>query len=154
MSAAALANQGIHMYHYCHLFPWQVRQKALIYRFEKARPHMVEWAQLGFFQLKWPYRVHEVYRLPSWLQRFEGEHPPSVVEMMEDARAGKITAELRDTEDIERLLGRWWYGAGIEALRAAEPINRAYHSSRSHAGRARRSIKRMVSPQLDAVPGE
>jgi len=141
--AQALAREGIYFYHYSHLFPWQVRQKALIYRYERPQrcSRMVEWAELGYFQLKRPYQVHEVYRFASWLRRFEGEHPPEVLRMMEDARAQKIPVELRDTDDIEELLNRWWYPVGIEALRAFEPVDRACRYTRSRARNARRKVR-------------
>jgi hypothetical protein len=143
LSSKMLAAQGIYLYHYCHLFPQQVRQKALIYRHEKTHcARMVEWAQLGYFELKRPYRVHQTYRFASWLRRYSGPHPPEVVHMMEDARSGRITAELRDTEDIERLLDRWWYPLGIEALEALEPADRAYRYTRSRAKNARRKLRR------------
>jgi hypothetical protein len=47
--------------------------------------------------------------------------------------------ELRPTDDIERLLGTWWYGPGRRALMALDGIDRAARSlPRRVARRARR----------------
>ena len=123
-SAEALAQQGIYLYHYCQLFPWQVRQKALVYRDEQPEElrDSVKWAEDSYFRLKRPFHVERHYREASWLRRFSGAHPPEVLKMMHDIRSGGLPVELRQTQDIERLLNRWWYPIGARALRAAAPI--------------------------------
>jgi hypothetical protein len=77
ISADATAARGIYLYHYSLLFPWQVRQKTLIYRDEKpqACSEIVAWAESNYFELGNPFRVHNVYRAPSWLERYRGDHP-------------------------------------------------------------------------------
>ena len=114
-----LAQRGIYMYHYSLLFPWQVRQKVKVYKDEKShdRPEIVEWADKNYFVLGNPYRVHNLYMYPSWLQRFKGQQPPEVLAMMDDVLAGTVQAEVREVADIEKVLGTWWYPIGVFGLK-------------------------------------
>ena len=66
---------------------------------------IVDWAEQTYFRLERPYRVHNEYRSPSWLDRFSGPHPPQAIEMMNDVLAGRTAQTARDTEDVEWLLG-------------------------------------------------
>lgn len=125
--AEDMAKRGIFLFHYSLLFPWQVEQKARIYGDEKPDvfSEMVEWAELSYFTLGRPYRVHDLYRSPSWLERFSGDHPPQVVEMMRDVLAGRTTMAARPTDDVERLLGRWWYPIGRRGLIVGDYVDRS-----------------------------
>ena len=120
-----LARQGIHLYHYSLLFPKQVREKCSYYARGElfARPHAERWARECFERLGRPWRVHNVYDHPSWLERFHGEHPRAVLEMMEDVRAGRVAAELRDCRDVEALLATRRYRLGRALLEAAQPLD-------------------------------
>ncbi len=107
-----LAKHGIYMYHYSLLLPKQVREKAHYYQhaeWTETRRRQIEWAQETFQKLKHPTRVHTVYKYPSWLQHYNGPHPPQVLAMMEDIQSGKLQVELRPTDDIEILLASKWY---------------------------------------------
>ena len=146
--AEEMAKRGVFLFHYSLLFPWQVEQKVRIYRDEKPDlcGEIVDWAEQSYFKLKRPYRVHNLYRSPSWLDRFSGVHPPQVIEMMDDVLAGRTPATVRGTEDVERLLGRWWYPVGRVGLMAGDHVDRffqsARHSRASHA--ARQAVRRML----------
>jgi len=120
LSPRDTADQGMCMYHYSLLFPRQVREKCAYYgqAFASFRPGLPRWAEECYFRLGHPSRVHNVYEFPSWLERFRGEHPPEVVRMMEDIRAGRVREELRPTDDIETLLGSTRYQLGRTALEA------------------------------------
>jgi hypothetical protein len=124
--AEELARKGIFMFHYSLLFPWQVEQKVRIYRAEKPEicAGIVDWAEHAYFRLERPYRVHNLYDSPSWLDRFSGEHPPQALEMMDDVLAGRTQATPRGTTDVERLLAMWWYPVGREALMVADHTDR------------------------------
>lgn len=106
ISGHTLARQGIIMYHYSLLLPRQVTQKCDYYasvdwgQFEKSR----QWAQDVFQNLRHPYRVHNVYDSPSWLERFTGSHPEQIDAMRRDIVTGEIDVELRQTDDIEAQL--------------------------------------------------
>ncbi len=97
---------GVFLYHYCLLLPKQVAEKCEYYgRAQWAnRGRAVQWAEDNFMRLGNPYRVHNVYEFPSWLDRFKGTHPPVIQDMRRDFAAGRIHTPLRRTEDIERLL--------------------------------------------------
>jgi len=124
-----MARKGIYMYHYCLLFPWQVEQKVKVYRDEKPEnfPEAIQWAENNFFKLGDPYRVHNVYRLPSWLIRFRGEHPEQVILMMKDIKGGNVNAKLRQTDDIEAVIDLNSYKIKIILLKIEDPIKRLVH---------------------------
>ena len=123
VAANEMAARGVIMYHYSLLFPWQVEQKMRLYRDEKPDMYaeVLEWAEHCYFRLGHPYRVHNLYALPSWLERWSGPVPLQAKRMMEDVAAGRMTADLRPVDDVERLLRTPWYPIGRAALRAAAP---------------------------------
>jgi hypothetical protein len=134
-----MASRGIFLYHYSLLFPWQVEQKVRIYRDEKSEffPEIVDWAERSYFKLDRPYRVHNDYRSPSWLDRFSGEHPAQVIAMMNDVLAGRTSQHARAVEDVEKLLDCWWYPLGREGLKVADYVDRGYLAARERARRMR-----------------
>jgi hypothetical protein len=139
ISAEQMAKWGIFLFHYALLFPWQVEQKVRIYKDEKPEicGEIVDWAERAYFKLERPYRVHNLYRSPSWLCRYAGEHPPPVVEMMNDVLTGRIPATARGAEDVERLLGRWWYPVGRAGLMAGDYVDRFLQSARHRVSTSR-----------------
>ena len=74
--------------------------------------------------------------MPAWIERYDGPHPPETLRMMEDIRAGKLDVELRRTDDIERLLHSRRYWAGRTALKALDPVDRAWRWSKRQTVRA------------------
>lgn len=146
--AEELARRGVFMFHYSLLFPWQVEQKVRIYRDEKPDTHggIVDWAEHAYFSLERPYRVHNLYRSPSWLRRFSGEHPPEVITMMNDVLAGRTQEAARGAEDVERLLARWWYPLGRGALMAGDHTERVLRAMtrRARTSRAYQAIRPMI----------
>jgi hypothetical protein len=118
--------KGIYMYHYSLLFPWQVEQKTRVYRGEKpdSCAGIIDWAEHAYFKLDHPYRVHNLYKSPSWLHRYRGDHPAEVARMMVDAAGGDLPGGLRPTADVERMLDSWWYPCGREALKALDYVDR------------------------------
>jgi hypothetical protein len=123
VSSQHMARFNIRYYHYSLLFPWQVEQKMRLYRDEKPDLYAaaLDWTQDGYFQLRRPYRVHNLYNYPSWLERWSGPVPPEVARMMDDVCAGRTRADLRRVDDVERLLSTWWYPVGRAALRVVAP---------------------------------
>lgn len=69
---------------------------------------MSQWADQNYLQIQNPYRVHNVYRYPSWLKHYTRRHPPQVLAMWESVRTQKADTHsvLRATEDVEHLLIR------------------------------------------------
>jgi hypothetical protein len=115
-----------------------VRNKALFYRRQAPRvcAEINEWAEAGYFTLARPFHVERHYWLPAWIERYDGPHPPEALRMMEDIRAGKLDVELRRTDDIERLLRSRRYWAGRTALKALDPVDRAWRWSKRQTVRA------------------
>ncbi len=113
--------------HYSLLLPRQVREKCDYYsRVDwTRRAGAREWAERGFMRLEQPYRVHNVYDYYSWLNRFEGAHPPQIQALRADLDAGRLECEQRPTADVERLLNSPRYRLGRAALRLATPVGRA-----------------------------
>jgi FkbM family methyltransferase len=143
-----LARRGIHLYHYSLLLPKQVIEKCDYYGNAAwaVRPGAVAWAEDAFLRLGRPYRVHNVYDYPSWLQRYAGPHPEQVIEMVQEL-AATTPGELRGTDDIERLLGSWWYAPGRAILKAADPVDarlRALIAPRGLPRRAARFARRVA----------
>lgn len=138
VSGDEMARRGVMLYHYDHLFPLQVKQKAAIYCNEKPKScaEIIKWSEESYLRLGHPFHVERHYRYPSWLERYRGEHPPEVQQMMHDIRTSGLTIELRRTDDIERLLGASWYRLGRTAIKLLDPVDRAFRWGRFQAVRA------------------
>lgn len=122
-----LRKRGIWMYHYSLLFPVQVRLKGEYYSLRKNRPQVdgwVDWMENSYLTLKRPFRTHNTFRYPGWLERFEGTHPEQIESMWNDILNKLIDVEVRQTEDIEKLLNTWWYPTGRVLLKLIEPLDR------------------------------
>jgi hypothetical protein len=121
-----LAATGVFMYHYSLVFPRQVREKASYY--SKAgwadTPEMEAWAENTFTRLHRPYRVHNAYKYPSWLERFDGQHPEQIRALKADLASGLVHETQRDSKDIESLLDSRWYAAGRAVLKGTDPLAR------------------------------
>lgn len=105
-----LATKGIFMYHYSLLLPKQVIEKSDYYG--KTFAHFsggLPWATENYMKLRHPFHVHNVYRYPSWLKRFQGYHPEQVVQLWQDLQSGQPQLDLRPTDDIEQLLNTRTY---------------------------------------------
>lgn len=139
----SLAREGINLFHYSLLLPKQVIEKCDYYGNVTwtTRPGAVAWAQDAFLRLGRPFRVHNVYDYPSWLERYAGRHPDEIVRMMGDL-ASSAPHELRRTDDIERLLGSWWYPLGRVALRGLDVVDRTARTLPKRAAKAARRAAR------------
>jgi glycosyl transferase family 2 len=122
-----LARRGIFLYHYSLLFPQQVLDKAAYY--DRAlwvnRDGYRRWAEQNYFGLKNPFRVHNVYDYPSWLERFEGQHPPQIELMRRNLEDGLLEVKTRDGSDIDRLLLSRKYRLGRMLMRLLGHVDRA-----------------------------
>lgn len=120
-----LAAEGILLYHYSLLLPKQVAEKSAYYGAAgwASRPGATAWAQEVFMELRHPFRVHNVYNHVSWLERYEGTHPPQIEAMRRDIDAGTVSVELRATEDIDRLLSSPEYKMRRTLLMWIQPVD-------------------------------
>lgn len=136
IGAHHLARRGIFLYHYSLLFPRQVMEKCQYY--DRAswvnRDEYSIWAEDNFLGLKDPFRVHNVYDYPSWLDRFRGQHPPQIEAMRRGIEEGRLLVEMRSSHDVERLLRSPTYRIrrlGLKLLSPSHPLGTgAWHLSR------------------------
>lgn len=106
-----LARRGVILYHYSLLFPKQVRDKCAYYSEAEwaGRDGANNWARKCFLELTQPFRVHNVYDYPSWLERYSGTHPPQIEALRQDIAAQQLKITMRPTRDIEQLLDSSFY---------------------------------------------
>jgi hypothetical protein len=113
VSSRMMRRRGVRMYHYCLVFPSQVCTKAEYYSAylpEKRaqnggfNPGIRSWLETGFERISSPYHLHNVSGCLSWIRPFRGAHPRQVAIMMADIREGRISHELRQIDDIDRLM--------------------------------------------------
>jgi len=128
LNGEELAARGILLYHYSLLFPKQVIEKCEYYATAgwAERPHARDWAQEVYLNLKKPFRVHNVYDYLSWLEFFKGQHPSQINALRKDIHEGKVKLELRQTQDIEKLLRSPIYRAERSMLIFSEGIRKRY----------------------------
>lgn len=123
-----LARQhGMVMYHYSLVFPKQVMEKSSYYLHAGWWRKADTWANEVYFRLKRPFQVHNAYDHPSWLERFEGQHPEAILHMRNDIINKHIQVEVRSTDDIERILNRTSYQFGRAVLRATPGLLRTLY---------------------------
>jgi hypothetical protein len=149
LRARDLAAHGVLLYHYSLLFPAQVRDKVAYYRggFPDGQRfrELESWYRESYLTLRRPYRVHNVYDSPSWLQLFGHRHPEQVRAMWDDVVSGRLPVAVRGTADADRLLSTRWYGLGRGLLRRLERPDRLTHELRAGLGTvAPASVKRVV----------
>jgi len=143
LDAATTEAMGVHLYHYSLLFPKQVIEKCDYYATADwaRRAGAVEWANEAYLELHRPYRVHNVFAHPSWLERYRGPQPAEGTRMMADLRVSDPDS-LRRTDDIERLLGSPAYRIGRAAVRSWDPWDlRLRSAGRRGRGLGMRSVK-------------
>jgi hypothetical protein len=64
----------------------------------------MKWATNIFVKIEEPFKVHNVYNLPSWLYPFNGIHPPAIQALISYIANSKVSIETRTNRDIEQLL--------------------------------------------------
>ena len=121
-----MARRGIYLHHYSTILPKQVIEKSEYYGNAKwaESDRSPQWAQEVFMKLRNPYRVHGVYRYPSWLERFYGSHPEQIESLRSDLLDGRAGIKMRQIDDIELLLDCPGYRAGRAILKMLAPIYR------------------------------
>jgi hypothetical protein len=143
LDAQATARLGVAMLHYSLLYPLQAIEKVEYYSNWGVADGWVEgerarrWLEDSYLTLRHPYRVHNVYRYPSWLERYRGRHAPEAERMFADIAAGRLAVERRPMDDAYRLLQSPCYRIGRALLRLAGP-----------AGLAARRLRGAASPVL------
>jgi hypothetical protein len=119
-----LERSHIFLYHYSLVFPQQVVNKSIYYSNVEwgSFSNMKLWVDQNYNKLQNPYRVHNVYQYPSWLERYSGAHPPQVLVMWDDIQRGMFPSiNIRPMADIEALLDSPFYSIRKFVLKALGP---------------------------------
>lgn len=146
VDAAATAAMGIYLYHYSLVFPKQVMEKSVYYGAAgwARRTGSEKWAEDNFMRLKNPFRVHNVFLFPSWLLRFDGEHPAQIDRLRQDIATHRVEIEFRRADDIERLLASRSYQLKVAFVSRLERVDRVFGRLRWWFDRWKRSAKDCV----------
>lgn len=152
LSARDTERLGIRLYHYSLLLPKQVLEKCDYYSNAPwaKRQGALRWAHDAWLRLGRPYRVHNVFDYPSWLERYSGSHPPEVIRMIEELRDHGAPGSLRPTDDIEALLSSPRYRIGRAFLKAAQVVDDRLPGL---GKRLRRLIRRLSGRRATAQRG-
>lgn len=96
------------MYHYSYVFPKQAEQKVGYYSsvdWTTAFRGNQRWYQESYLNLRQPMFLGEKGRPHlQWLERFNGNHPKAIQELLSDLANNQVTERIRPTNDIRRLL--------------------------------------------------
>jgi hypothetical protein len=125
MSSREMRRRKIFMYHYCLVFPRQVRNKTQYYNTpsqEKIRQHgginrsIKSWENESFRQISRPFHLHNVQHSLSWIKPFKGNHPHQIQRLIEDIKNNRLHEELRRIDDIELLMSTFSYVTATKVL--------------------------------------
>ena len=141
-----MREHDIEMFHYSLLFPKHVLEKCEYYASADwaEAERATDWAQEAYLQLNRPFRVHNTYQYPSWLQRFDGEHPAQILAMWQDIENGEVEIERRPMADAEALVDSIGYQLGREVVRYADYPVRWW----KRVGRLRRRIQSAIGRRM------
>lgn len=146
LRARDLEKQNIFLFHYSLLFPLQVFNKVSYYKV-RNQSAIDSWEESVYRRLEKPFCAHNVYYHIGWLERFNGDHPNVVQSMMRDIKEKKINVELRDCQDVERLLSKKSYIFAVKILCACakvmahQPFNFLYRVYASVEYRLKKSFQ-------------
>lgn len=134
-----MKSRGIYLFHYELLFPKQVIEKCRYYAcvdWTSVLQQADDWANQCYLTITKPFRVHMMYGHLSWLERFKGEHPPQVQQMMASVASGYYhKVELRRIDDIEKLLSDHMYRLKCGILKLVVPIDKGLAAIKAIARR-------------------
>lgn len=119
--AGDLKKRGIYMYHYYKIFPGQVSSKMIYYAnrveaYKEAKIPIIkgkEYFDRQFLKLTNPFRIHMYNKWPSWLEKFDGNHPVQIQALRNDMAMGIINVSTRNMEDADVLVKSIRYRIGI-----------------------------------------
>ena len=140
MDGEVMAQRGIRMLHYSLLLPKQVIEKCDYYAHAEwaKRQGALDWAKHAYLSLNRPYHMHNIEDFPSWLYRYEGEHPPQILAMWDDITQADSGFEIRGSDDIDALLNSSRYKIGRWLVMRLDTPSLAFK-------RMRQGVKRMMA---------
>ena len=124
LNADRTSKEGLYMYHYSLVFPKQVKEKCQYYSRPGGafRSNMDKWAEECYFRLGNPFKVHNVFVYPSWLNEYSGNHPRQIRQLMADISIGNVSVETRDGDDVRSLMKKPGYHVGIQVLKMLDGL--------------------------------
>ena len=108
-----LERQKISLYHYAYVLPKQVQRKVDYYDTGVAGPagnaDLSDWTRNVYQNLRTPLQTDIDAGKPSWLELFEGRHPPEIQRLIESIERGEQQVcgqvlQLPNRDDIRDLL--------------------------------------------------
>jgi ubiquinone/menaquinone biosynthesis C-methylase UbiE len=148
VTASDMSAKGIYLYHYEYLFPKQVLEKCSYLAHTPwsggLYNNAMVWVRECFMDIQHPYRMQLDYHYLSWLERFNGDHPPQVNAMITAVKRGEHSGvQMRKTQDIEKLLTDSSYTMGkkmlTHILTAEKKLQKTFGTSEALS--IRRSVK-------------
>jgi glycosyltransferase involved in cell wall biosynthesis len=122
VTADEIEERGIQMVHYSLLLPKQVIEKCDSYSHTDwaQRQGALDWAHHAYLSLNRPYHVHNIEEYPSWLTHYTGTHPPQILAMWQMITQDNSGFDIRQTDDIEKLLNSISYKMGRAIIMLAD----------------------------------
>lgn len=119
-----LARAGVYCYHYSMSFPKQVERKMAYYARQSWKGHenVEEWADTTFKLIDDPFNVHHISEGLSWIEPFEGRHPPQIESLISDLESGVIDITVRPIGDLQALVASRRYKAGATLVAFLTPF--------------------------------
>ncbi len=153
LPAGELDSLGVRIHHYSTIFPHIVEAKTHYHERQRWTATKERgWYAANFRRIRRPFRVHHLTREISWLERFEGEHPPEILRMISDLKAQNATAGVEPRDEIEALLQSKRYQAGIQRFKSWSNL---WIKPRKNTRFLRRSLESLLenyySPRLSDV---
>lgn len=120
----------IYMYHYSNIFPCQVIPKGRYYAnhgWEVGRTQQKKFESfLEPLNEDRAVRIYNHYGTYNWLRRFVGQHPPAIMALRQDIEHGLFPLEIRQVDDIERILNSITYKRKANYLYFVEALRSYY----------------------------
>lgn len=102
-----LEKQNIYLYHYAYVLPEQVQRKVEYYDTGVAGPaghaDLTQWTQDVYHDLRKPLQTDIDTGKPSWLERFDGEHPPEIQTLIDSINRGDETINGHKLKPMDRV---------------------------------------------------
>lgn len=121
VTAAEMEKLGIVQYHYSYVIPEIVKSKSHYYSqmgWGLGCDDGLNWVKRSWLKLNDPLRIHLIDFPPSWIEPFNGVHPPAVLRMIKDI-------QYREDDEIDYYLKSEWKTYAVAGQRIADICRRA-----------------------------
>ena len=91
----------------------------------------LSWYEKNYINLEQPFRAHNVYNFPGWLEPWNGNIPNAIKQMWDDTLNHRIDIETRNMDLVNNLLKNKWYIAKICIIKRIDYVDRIYRFLRA-----------------------